>query len=151
MLRVGRCGGHGLSPPWGYSLVYGRSLPTAARLGNQPTSIVSIPPANPGRSVTDIDRIEGNTLWEEKTAVEARNRITGLDTTTRWVYENITRKFARLLEARRYLPRYYEHAAIGFHFKTPGADPNFRIAVEAEIETLRAAHPDVTIRVQWEE
>jgi hypothetical protein len=65
--------------------------------------------------------------------------------------KNITRKFGRLLEARRYLPKYYEHAEIGFHFKTPCADPDFKTAVEAEIETLRAAHPDVTVRVQWEE
>ena len=115
------------------------------------TNFLVTEPADPGRSVTDIDRIEGNTLWEEKTAVEARNRITGADETARWVYENVTRKFARLLEARGYLPRYYEHAEIGFHFKTPGAEPNFRIAVETEIEALRAAHPDEMIWVKWEE
>lgn len=115
------------------------------------TNFLVTEPANPGRSVTDIDRIEGRTLWEEKTAIDAKNRITGADETARWIYENITRKFARLLESRSYLPRHYEHAEIGFHFKTPGVDPNFRIAVEAEIEILRTAHPDVTIRVQWEE
>jgi hypothetical protein len=115
------------------------------------TNFLVTEPANPGRNVTDIDRIEGNTLWEEKTAVNARHRITGADETARWIYENITRKFGRLLEARRYLPRYYEHAEIGFHFKTPGVDPDFKNAVEAAIETLRAAHPEVTIRLKWEE
>lgn len=115
------------------------------------TSFLVVEPARPGRNITDIDRIEDNTLWEEKTAVDAKHRITGVDETARWVYANITRKFARLLEARRYLPRYYENAEIGFHFKRSGADPDFKTAVETEIETLRAAHPDVTIRVKWEE
>lgn len=77
--------------------------------------------------------------------------MTGANETTRWVYENMTRKFARFLEARRYLLRYYEDAEIGFHFKTPEVDPDFKNAVEAEIETLRIAHPDVTVRLRWEE
>jgi hypothetical protein len=115
------------------------------------TNFLVTEPANPGRTITDIDRIEGNILWEEKTAIDAKNRVTGRDETVRWVYENITRKFGRLLEARRYLPTYYAQAEIGFHFKTPHADPAFRAAVEAEIATLRAVHAQVIIRVQWEE
>jgi hypothetical protein len=114
-------------------------------------AVLVVEPANPGRTITAIDRIAGKILWEEKTAVDAKNRITGADETARWIYANITRKFARLLEARRYLPRYYEDAEIGFHFQKPGAAPDFKAAVEAEIERLYAAHPDVTIRVQWEE
>src|SRR4030095_7469520 len=47
MAVVGRCR-HGLSPPWETSfMLYGfwkRSVPTAARLWNQPASIVSILP-----------------------------------------------------------------------------------------------------------
>src|SRR5215813_12237466 len=42
MLSGGHCG-HGLSPPWGKGVeLWKRSLPTAARFGNQWTSIVSI-------------------------------------------------------------------------------------------------------------
>src|SRR4030095_15397560 len=38
-----RCGGHGLSPPWwSIQRLWKRSIPTAARSGNQRTSIVSI-------------------------------------------------------------------------------------------------------------
>ncbi len=105
-------------------------------------------PATKNR-ITDIDRVEGNILWEEKSAVNAINRHTGLDTThTEWIPKNVTKKFDSYLKARQHMPG-YEKAEIGFRFTGPSADPAFKKAVEAEIGRLRAQHPDVTIHLEW--
>jgi hypothetical protein len=106
-------------------------------------------PKDPGKTITDIDRIDGNTLWEEKSATDAKNRLTGADETPQWIQKNITDKFQRYLDARKVMPGFGD-ADIGFHFTTPGADPAFRAAVEAEIARLRAANPNVNIVVKWE-
>jgi RHS repeat-associated protein len=107
-------------------------------------------PAKRGRTITDIDKIEGNVLWEEKGAVNATNRITGADETTAWLSKNITAKFNKIIEARTHLPSFYKDSEIGFHFTTPGADANFRAAVETEIQNLRIANPGVKILTKWE-
>jgi hypothetical protein len=106
-------------------------------------------PKNPERTITDIDRFEGNTLWEEKSATNAINRKTGEDLTSDWIQKNVTNKFEKILEARQHIPK-YENAEIGFHFTKPGVDPAFRAGVEAEIARLQAANPKVTIRIKWE-
>lgn len=84
-------------------------------------------PTNKGRIVTDIDRIESNSqgtvLWEEKSAINAINRITGADETQDWVAKQITNKFNSIVEARSYLPSDYANAEIGFDFTSPNADP----------------------------
>ncbi len=106
-------------------------------------------PANPGREITDIDHIEGNTLWEDKSAVNGIDQRSGVDRTSEWIARHITTKFTRILEARQYLPG-YEQAQIGFHFTRSGADPAFRAAVEAEIGRLQTAYRDVVLRTRWE-
>ncbi|WP_285619750.1 hypothetical protein [Actinoallomurus iriomotensis] len=98
-------------------------------------------PTRPGRQITDIDRIEDGTLWEEKSASSAVD----ID---KWVSKHIDKKFDSYLEARRHL-KGYENAPIGFSFSEPSADPEFRSAVENAIEELQKSHPDVTIRLEW--
>jgi hypothetical protein len=98
-------------------------------------------PADPSRTITDIDRIEDGALWEEKSATSAVN----ID---KWVAKHIDKKFDSYLEARRHLPG-YEEAPIGFKFTEPAADPEFRSAVEDAVDGLRKSHPDVTIRLEW--
>jgi hypothetical protein len=98
-------------------------------------------PADPSRTITDIDRIEDGALWEEKSATSAVN----ID---KWVAKHIDKKFDSYLEARQHLPG-YEEAPIGFKFTEPAADPEFRSAVEDAVDGLRKSHPDVTIRLEW--
>jgi hypothetical protein len=105
-------------------------------------------PADPGRTIVDIDRIEGGTLWEEKTATNAFDRHRGTDDVPQWIARHVTRKFAAYLEARQHVPG-YEQAPVGFDFVTPGVDPAFKAAVETEVARLRAAHPGVTIYTKW--
>jgi hypothetical protein len=105
-------------------------------------------PTNPGKTITDIDRIEPNALWEEKSATNAINRLTGADETASWVNKNITAKFQNYLEARKVLPG-FKNADIGFDFTKAGVDPSFKSAVEAEVAALRAANPDVKILLNW--
>jgi hypothetical protein len=98
-------------------------------------------PADPSRTITDIDRIEDGVLWEEKSATSAAN----ID---KWVAKHIDKKFDSYLEARQHLPG-YEEAPIGFKFTEPAADPEFRSVVEDAVNGLRKSHPDVTIRLEW--
>jgi hypothetical protein len=98
-------------------------------------------PADPGRTITDIDSIENGVLWEEKSPIFATDA-------NAWVAKNITKKFARYMEARQYIPG-YERAPIGFNFTRPGVEPELRNAIEAEIARLRAQNPDVTILLKW--
>lgn len=102
-----------------------------------------------GRTITDIDRIEGGTLWEQKSATNAINRITGADETEDWIQRNITDKFSRYLVARQYLGADYQDANIGFEFTSPNADPSFKNAVNAQIEQLRATYQNINIVVRW--
>ena len=90
-------------------------------------------PAVPGRTITDIDRIQDGVLWEEKSATNAGD-------IERWVAKHIDKKFASYLDARQYMAD-YESAPIGFCFTSSGADPAFRSGVESAVERLRLAHP----------
>ncbi|KUJ66984.1 type IV secretion protein Rhs [Streptomyces albus subsp. albus] len=98
-------------------------------------------PGNPANTITDIDHIQDGVLWEEKSATSAQN-------TEKWVAKHIEKKFNSYMEARKHLSG-YESAPIGFRFTEPGASTEFRSAVEARIDTLRSAHPDVDIRLEW--
>lgn len=106
-------------------------------------------PNNIGRTIVDIDRFEGNILWEEKSATSGINKITGADETSRWISKHITKKFGDLVEARKYLPDFYKDAEVGFDFVKPSVDLKFKAAVEAEIQRLSQLYPDVKIRVNW--
>jgi RHS repeat-associated protein len=101
-------------------------------------------PDDPGHTITDIDLFEGHTLWEVKSATWATDP-------DRWVSENVYDKFARYIEARKYLPAYYREADIGFQFTTTGVQSEFRAAVEGAVAQLRVDNPGVTIHLQWGE
>lgn len=106
-------------------------------------------PNQVGRTIVDIDRFEGNILWEEKSAVSGINKSTGTDETQKWISKHITKKFADLVEARKHLPDFYKDAEIGFDFITPNADAGFKNAVETEIQNLRKLNPNIKIRINW--
>jgi hypothetical protein len=97
----------------------------------------------PGQAVTDIDEIRDGTLLEVKTATWSMDD-------SDWVAKQVVGKFAKYMEARRLLPGYSD-AAIGFEFIRPGALPGFRQSVEAAVDSLRSAYPDVTIYLRWAE
>jgi hypothetical protein len=98
-------------------------------------------PTDPGRTITDIDRIESDTLWEEKSATSASD----ID---KWVTKHIDKKFQSYLDARQHMPG-YEQAPIGFRFTEPVTDPEFQSAVEAAVDGLRTSHPNVAIYLEW--
>lgn len=91
--------------------------------------------------ITDIDRIVGGTLWEEKSA-------TGLyGEGAAWIDKHIEKKFARYLEARARIPG-YQNAPIGFRF-TDTVTPGFKADVESAVAGLRAANPGVQILLEF--
>lgn len=102
------------------------------------------PVVNPttGKTITDIDLIQGGVLWEEKSAVFAGD-------IQAWVNRHIKQKFESYMEARKLLPG-YENAPIGFKF-TAGkpVDAAFEAAIVKEIDLLRQANPGVQIRLEW--
>jgi hypothetical protein len=97
-------------------------------------------PLNAGRTITDIDRIQDGVLWEQKSASTAKDAST-------WIAKHIDGKFSRYLEARQHMPG-YENAPIGFEFSSP-MESGFQSQVEAAIDGLRQAHPDVTIMTRF--
>jgi hypothetical protein len=97
-------------------------------------------PADPGKTLGDIDRIEEGILWEEKSAVDAIDPVA-------WAAKHIVRKFQSYLEMRNHLPG-YEQAEIGFDFETLPWD-DLRVEVEAAVGRLRQAHPDETIHLRF--
>jgi uncharacterized protein YukE len=116
--------------------------PHGGRLEGQSEIMVNDPTVT-GRTITDIDRVEGGVLWEEKSATTAQN----IDN---WVRKHIDRKFRSYLEARQHLEG-YENSPIGFRFTKPGATPDFKAAVQKALDDLRTANPDVDIRLDWGE
>ncbi|MGI8915046.1 MAG: hypothetical protein ACR2JY_14890 [Chloroflexota bacterium] len=94
-----------------------------------------------GDAITDIDLVQGATLWELKSATWAADP-------TAWANKHIIDKFEAYLRARSNIP-YYEHAEIGVRFPTKPNDPVFRAAVETAVAQERAAHPDVTFHLDW--
>jgi hypothetical protein len=98
-----------------------------------------------GEVITDIDEIQDDTLWEKKSAISAED-------IPEWVRVHIREKFGKYLRARAVPPLapYYSDKPIGFHFeRQPKKD--LSKAIWAEIGRLQDAHPDVEIRVGWDE
>jgi hypothetical protein len=117
-------------------------------------------PGPSGRiEVTDLDHIENGVLWEDKTAVSAGNpNIPGdLGDPVAWTDKQVTKKFNSYLDARAngYLedgspiPAEYRNAPIGIRMNTPGVEPGLRTAIETAVDAFRAAHPDVTILLEF--
>ncbi|MEU9445778.1 putative T7SS-secreted protein, partial [Streptomyces sp. NPDC048304] len=95
-------------------------------------------------TITDIDRIEDGVLWEEKTATGAHPNMNY----EKWIAKNVNGKLDAYLRARQYMPGYTD-APIGMSFTEPGATPAFRSAVESAIDSWRATHPGVDVRIRW--
>jgi hypothetical protein len=91
-----------------------------------------------GEEITDLDSIEGDVLWEEKSARNATDIPV-------WINENIDEKFDAYVKARLRIDPFYRNAAIGFRFTRP-LKPDFGQAVWDAIEDLRSKHPDVQNR-----
>ncbi|MEU6235634.1 putative T7SS-secreted protein [Kitasatospora sp. NPDC047058] len=101
-------------------------------------------PADLSDTITDIDRVENGTLWEEKTATGQDPRMDP----QRWVEKNVVKKLDSYLRARPYLEG-YEDAPMGLDFTEPGATPEFRAAVEQAVGDWKTAHPGVDVSVRW--
>lgn len=95
-------------------------------------------------TVTDIDRVEDGTLWEEKTATGQNPNMD----TPGWVEKNVAGKLNSYTRARQYLPG-YENAPLGLDFTQPGATPEFKAAVEQAVDQWKAANPGVQVTVRW--
>jgi hypothetical protein len=63
-----------------------------------------------GDTITDIDLIEDDRLWEKKSAENAGD-------VKDWVQRHVTEKLQAYLNARDRLPAYYKSAKIGFIFE----------------------------------
>lgn len=100
-------------------------------------------PANPGRTITDIDEVKDGVLWEDKSAVWAGDNA-------RWVDKQIIKKLDSYLEARQHLPG-YENAPIGIRMTEPNVDPSLRSAIETAIDQFRVDHPGVDVRLEFNE
>ncbi|MGY4102598.1 hypothetical protein ACW2Q0_24015 [Nocardia sp. R16R-3T] len=98
-------------------------------------------PNDTSRTITDIDEVKDGALWEEKSATNAAD-------VDKWTAKQVEKKLGSYLEARQYIDG-YEQAPIGLQFTTPGADPEFRSAVEAAVESMRTKNPGVQILVEW--
>jgi uncharacterized protein YukE len=98
-------------------------------------------PADPGRTITDIDDVRDGVLWEEKSATWAGDE-------KKWVTKQVISKLESYLEARQHLPG-YENAPIGLRMTEPGVQPSLRAAIESAIDDFRKAHPGVEIRLEF--
>ena len=108
------------------------------------TSYVVDNPNDLSETITDIDRIQDGTLWEEKTATGQDPRIN----IQSWVQKNVTGKLDSYVRARQYMPD-YEQAPLGLDFTQPGATPAFRAAVENAVSQWKAVNPGVDVTVRW--
>jgi hypothetical protein len=109
--------------------------------------------------MTDFDHIENGILWEDKTAVTAGNpTIPGdLGDPVAWTQKQVTGKFDKYLDARangylkdgRPVPDEYKDCPIGLRMETPGVQPELRAAIESAVDAYRAAHPDLTILLEF--
>jgi hypothetical protein len=108
------------------------------------TNYVVDNPADLSDTITDIDRVENGTLWEEKTATGQDPRMDP----QKWCQKNVTKKLDSYFRARPYLQG-YENAPMGLDFTEPGATPEFKAAVEQAVNDWKAAHPGVDVSVRW--
>jgi hypothetical protein len=95
-------------------------------------------------TITDIDRVQDGTLWEEKTATGQDPRMDS----GKWVQKNVFGKLDSYLRARSYLPG-YENAPLGLDFTEPGATPEFKEAVEKAASQWQSDNPGVEVKVRW--
>ena len=125
-------------------------------------------PNNTGREITDLDRVfvEGNVCWvvERKSAQNAVNPLTGVQTQAdidRWVANQITKKFNKIVEALRSgssdLPSEIPNPTglmdgsikLGVDFHGGPLDPQFQNAVGEGILAWERANPGISIAVRW--
>ena len=98
-------------------------------------------PADPGRTITDIDDIKDGVLWEEKSATWAGDN-------QKWANKQVRDKLTAYLEARQHLAG-YENAPIGIRMTEPNVDPALRSAIETTVDQFRAANPGVDVRLEF--
>ncbi|MFJ7902306.1 hypothetical protein ACIQ6V_17735 [Streptomyces sp. NPDC096198] len=103
-------------------------------------------PHNWADTITDIDRIENGTLWEEKTATGRDPRFNA----EKWIAKHVFKKLDSYVRARPYMPG-FEDAPIGISFTEPGATPEFRAAVQSGVADWQLKHPDVDVKIRWAE
>ncbi|GAA2842187.1 RHS repeat-associated core domain-containing protein [Kitasatospora paracochleata] len=103
-------------------------------------------PADWSDTITDIDRINGGRLWEEKTATGENPNMK----IQKWVDKHVTTKLDSYVRARQYM-KGYEQAPIGLDFQASGSTPEFRAAVEKTVEGWRGSNPNVDVVVRWAE
>jgi hypothetical protein len=100
-------------------------------------------PYDKGTTITDIDKVSGGTLVEEKSftgaSTQAQNEA--------WVQRQIIPKLDRYVEARQYMPG-YENAPLGVDL-TDGANPQLQQAVTQAVDNWKQANPGVPVTVQW--
>ncbi|WP_432052625.1 hypothetical protein [Streptomyces xiamenensis] len=101
-------------------------------------------PNNWSDTITDIDRIEDGTLWEEKTATGQDPRINA----EKWTKKHVLKKLDSYVRARSHLQG-FEESPIGIHFTEPGATPEFKSAVESAVNKWRSDNPGVEVKVKW--
>lgn len=101
-------------------------------------------PNNFSDTITDIDRVEKGTLWEEKTATGQDPRMN----IQSWLQKNVVKKLDSYVRARQYLSG-YENAPMGIDFTEPGATAEFKSAVEQSVEQWKAENPGVDVSVRW--
>jgi hypothetical protein len=97
-------------------------------------------PANPGRTITDIDHVEDGVLWEEKSATWAGDEEA-------WVDKHVTKKLSSYVEARQHLPG-YENAPIGIRFTEPNVQRSLQREVEGAVTKFRQDNPGVDVRLE---
>ncbi|MEW2413909.1 putative T7SS-secreted protein [Streptomyces sp. NPDC046866] len=111
---------------------------------NGDTNYIVDNPADWSDTITDIDRIENGTFWEEKSATGQNPNMN----VQKWTDKHIIKKLDSYLRARSHLEG-WEQAPLGIHFVEPGATPAFRAAVESAVDSWRQANPGVTVEVRW--
>jgi uncharacterized protein RhaS with RHS repeats len=108
------------------------------------TNYVVDDPNDWSKTITDVDRVEGDTLWEEKQATGQDPRIN----TERWVEKHVFKKLDSYVEARSHLEG-WQNAKLGMDFTTPGATPEFKAAVDQAIGQWKTNNPGVEVQVRW--
>ncbi|WP_019432112.1 hypothetical protein [Streptomyces sp. AA0539] len=108
------------------------------------TDYVVDDPNNWSDTITDIDRIEDGTLWEEKTATGQDPRLDA----DKWTKKHVLKKLDSYVRARSHLQG-YENSPIGIHFTEAGATPEFMAAVESSVDAWRSRNPGVEVKVKW--
>ena len=128
-------------PPVPYDAVKAEHEPVDARTALEgQREVVVKDPADPGRTITDIDHVDDGVLWEEKSATWAGDE-------QKWVDKQVTQKLNAYLDAREHMPG-YEDAPIGVRFTEPNMHPTLRRAVEGAVAKFRQDNPDVDVRLE---